>query len=93
MHESEGAVLLSKKLDKAQNDLKSCSNGQILEILEDLSSEVRLIMSKQGVECYDTLHEIDDLCYDAEIRNNLNYAFEVKKIVDLYEDEVGLPRG
>ena len=47
-------------------------------------------MSKSEVECYDTLHEIDNLCYEAELRNNIDYSHEVKKIRLLYEDEVGL---
>jgi|ETNmetMinimDraft_5_1059913.scaffolds.fasta_scaffold239071_1 hypothetical protein len=87
------AISLRDKLNNAGDELSYCSTGKTIEILEDLSDNVRLIMSKSEVECYDTLHEIDNLCYEAELRNNIDYSHEVKKIAILYEDEVGLCRG
>jgi hypothetical protein len=90
MSTNNRAVLLRDKLNYAGDELSHCSTGKTLEILEDLSDNVRLIMSKSTVECYDTLHEIDNLCYEAELRNNIDYSHEVRKIISLYEAEVDL---
>ena len=83
-------TLLCDKFDKAVEVLLKSSSTETLESLESLSEELRSIMAKTDVECYDTLHEIDSLCYEAERRNDINYSLEVSKIKGLYKEEVGL---
>ena len=77
MSTNDRAILLRDKLNSACDKLSYCGSERTIEILEDLSDDVRLVMSKSEVECYDTLHEIDNLCYEAELRNALNYSHEV----------------
>ena len=82
--------LLCDKFDKAVLDLSSCQSFKALEILEALADDLRVVIAKTEVECYDTLNEVDSLCYEAEMRNNMNYALEIQKIKGLYKEEAGL---
>ena len=78
------------KFDKAVKDLSECQRFKVLEILESLADDLRGVIARTEVECYDTLNEIDSLCYEAEMRNNINYSVEVGKIKGLYKEEAGL---
>ena len=81
---------LCDKFDKSVKLLLKSTVSETLEILESLSDDLRVVMSKTEVECYDTLHEVDSLCYEAGRRNNMNYSLELEKIKGLYKEETGL---
>jgi hypothetical protein len=83
-------ALLCDKFDKVVEELSSCPSFKILEILESLAGDLRIVIAKTEVECYDTLNEVDSLCYEAEMRNNINYSVEIEKIKGLYREEAGL---
>ena len=83
-------VEVCDKFDTVVAELLNCTISEAHDALESLSDDLRVIMSKTEVECYDTLHEVDSLCYEAEHRNNINYSLELSKIKGLYKEETGL---
>ena len=88
MNLDNNALNLKQKMESAVVQIKGASAEKVRMILEDLSDEVRMTMSKTAVECYDTLTELDFLCTEAEMRANLPYGQELEGIITLYESEV-----
>lgn len=78
---------LRDKILETSSSLKGISLERIHSILESLSDDLRTAMATSSLECYDTLVELDNLCYEAEIRQTMNYVKEVKDLVLLYEQE------
>ena len=78
--------LRDKMLD-ASSTLQGMSLERIHSALEALSDDLRNAMATSSLECYDTLVELDNLCYEAEVRQRMNYAKEVKDLILLYEQE------
>ncbi len=79
---------LRDKILETSSKLNGMSLERIHKTLESLSDDLRNAMATSSVECYDTLVELDNLCYEAEIRQKFDYAREVKSLVMLYEQEV-----
>lgn len=86
--ETTAKKALRDKILETSNNLTGMSLERIHETLEALSDDLRNAMATSSVECYDTLVELDNLCYEAEIRQKFNYSKEVKDLVLLYEQEV-----
>ena len=86
--ETTAKKALRDKILETSNNLVGMSLERIHETLEALSDDLRNAMATSSVECYDTLVELDNLCYEAEIRQKFNYSKEVKDLVLLYEQEV-----
>ena len=83
-------VEVCDKFDTVVTQLLNCTISEAHEILEGLSDDLRCVIAKTETECYDTLHEVDSLCYEAEHRNDINYSLELSKIKGLYKEETGL---
>ena len=79
---------LRDKILETSSNLNGMSLERIHKTLESLSDDLRNAMATSSVECYDTLVELDNLCYEAEIRQKFDYVKEVKSLVMLYEQEV-----
>ena len=88
MNLDSNALALKQKMESAAVEIEGASSERASTILESLSDEIRIAMSRTSVECYDTLTELDFLCTEAEMRVDLPYERELKGIIELYESEV-----
>tara|TARA_B100000700_G_scaffold331524_1_gene465168 strand:- start:9027 stop:9344 length:318 start_codon:yes stop_codon:yes gene_type:complete len=79
---------VKNKIIEASKKVRNLSLESIHEVLEDLSDEIRSAISMSSIDCYDTLVEIDSLCFEAEVRSNFNYEKELKDLAVFYEQEV-----
>ena len=79
---------VKNKIIEASEEVRNLSLESIHKVLEELSDEIRTAISISSIDCYDTLVEIDSLCFEAEVRSNFNYEKELKDLVLLYEQEV-----
>ena len=79
---------MKQKIIDASENVRGLSLESIHEVLEELSDDLRTGISMLSIDCYDTLVEVDNLCFEAEVRSNCDYEKELKDLVKLYEQEV-----